>query len=325
MSPAVLRLLTLIAGIILLLPGHSLATKSPCDLIASPNGSDSARGSERRPMRSVGKLVSSLRSGQVGCLRAGTYYGENPASGPDRGLWFYRPDVTLRNYPRERATVTGRIGVARTASGVTVRGLSLNGWNADDAASPFIGADDVSFVRNQVTNDHSSICFLIAGQGGADYRVYNTLIARNRIHDCGTLPATNHEHGIYLQKTENATIRQNVIYNNADRGVQLYPDAQNTSITGNVIVGNGVGVIISGNGETASSGTLVTRNVVAGSTIRSNVEQFYSDGNPIGYDNRIRGNCIPRPGRRSHFAKCSAALRADGSVPKKGTRTAAKG
>ena len=41
-------------------------------------------------------------------------------------------------------------------------------------------------------------------------------------------------------------IRDNWIYDNADRGVQLYPDADGTVVTGNVIDGNGEGVIFGG-------------------------------------------------------------------------------
>lgn len=265
---------------------------SGCDLVASPQGSDSASGSETDPLRSAGKLVSSLQSGQAGCLRGGTYDGENPSSGPDAGLWFHRPDVTLRSYPGERATIIGRVAVAKGANGVSVEGLTLNGSNPDRAASPFIGADDVSFIGNEVTNDHTGICFLLTGQGGQSYRVSNTLIADNRIHDCGTLPANNHEHGIYIQRTEGAVIRDNVIYDNADRGIQLYPDAQNTLISGNVIDGNGSGVIISGDLGTASNGTLVIHNVIANSKLRYNVEENYPEGNPIGHDNVVRENCI---------------------------------
>ncbi len=55
------------------------------------------------------------------------------------------------------------------------------------------------------------------------------MIKDNKIHDCGRLPRTNREHGIYLGKSRRATIRGNWLWNNADRGVQLYPDAQRTA------------------------------------------------------------------------------------------------
>ena len=87
-------------------------------------------------------------------------------------------------------------------------------------------------------------------------------------------------------------IRGNWIYDNTDRGIQLYPDAQRTVITGNVIYGNGEGIIFSGDDGVASSGTRVTGNVIAGSRIRRNVESYYPDGAPLGSDNLVRSNCI---------------------------------
>ena len=72
------------------------------------------------------------------------------------------------------------------------------------------------------------------------------MIEHNRIHDCGVLPATNLDHGIYVAEADHTVIRRNLIYDNADRGVQLYPDADGTVVTGNVIDGNGEGVIFGG-------------------------------------------------------------------------------
>ena len=51
-------------------------------------------------------------------------------------------------------------------------------------------------------------------------------IERNRIHDCGVLPAENHHHGIYIEASDDARVIDNWIYDNADRGVQMFPDSQ---------------------------------------------------------------------------------------------------
>ena len=59
------------------------------------------------------------------------------------------------------------------------------------------------------------------------------------------LPANNHEHGIYVEASDGAQIVDNWIYDNADRGVQLFPDAQGTYVARNVIDRNGQGVIFS--------------------------------------------------------------------------------
>jgi parallel beta-helix repeat protein len=245
------------------------AAWTACDQVATPGPGAAQR------------LVDSLDTGQTGCLRGGLYEGNVKVS---------RPGVMLTRYGAEKAIVKGRFWVAEGADGVTVQGLHLDGTNAAILPSPTINADDVTFRRNDVTNDHSAICFSLGHQDWG--RAERTVIEFNRIHDCGRLPATNHDHGIYVNSSTGAVIRGNWIYDNADRGIQLYPDAQNTTITGNVIDGNGQGIIFSGEGGVASSGNLVEGNVIANSKLRNNVESWYPRGNPIGHDNVVRNNCV---------------------------------
>src|SRR5204863_5834944 len=100
----------------------------------------------------------------------------------------------------------------------------------------------------------------------------------------------NHEHGIYLAYSDDTKIVENVVYDNADRGIQLYPDAQGTLVRGNVIDGNGEGVIFSGVGSTASNDNVVENNVITNSTIRHNIESYYPD--IAGSGNVARNNCV---------------------------------
>jgi nitrous oxidase accessory protein NosD len=227
------------------------------------------------------RLVDSLAPGETGCLRGGLYEGNVKVS---------QPGVTLTRYGAEKAIVKGRFWVAEGADGVTVQGLYLDGTNAEILPSPTINAADVSFRRNDVTNNHTAICFSLGHQDWG--RAVRTKIEFNRIHDCGRLPATNHDHGIYINASTGALIRGNWIYDNADRGIQLFPDAQDTTITGNVIDGNGQGIIFSGEGGVASNGNLVVGNVIANSRLRNNVESWYPQGNPIGHNNVVRDNCV---------------------------------
>ena len=216
-------------------------------------------------------LVDSLAPGQTGCLRAGLYEGNVKVG---------KPGITLTRYAGDKATVKGRFYVPEGADNVTVEGLYLDGTNPDGLPSPTVNADGVTFRRNDVTNYHRSICFTL---GHPDWgRADNTTIEFNRIHDCGRLPATNHDHGIYVATATNTLIRGNWIYDNADRGVHLYPDAQKTTITGNVIDGNGEGLIFSGEFGVASNDTLVEGNVITNSKVRNNVESWYPPGTRSG-------------------------------------------
>jgi parallel beta-helix repeat protein len=249
--------------------GPSSSAAGPCDRIASP-----APGAAQQ-------LVDDLAPGQTGCLRAGLYEGNVKVT---------TPGITLTRFGSDKATVRGRFWIAEGADGVTVEGLYLDGTNRGTLPSPSINANGATFRRNDVTNYNHSICFSL---GHHDWgRANHTTIEFNRIHHCGRLPATNHDHGIYVTTASNTLIRGNWIYDNADRGIQLYPDAQNTKVVGNVIDGNGQGIIFSGEGGVASSNNLVEGNVIANSKLRNNVESWYPPGNPIGRNNVVRDNCV---------------------------------
>ncbi len=200
-----------------------------------------------------------------------------------------RSGVTLTAYPGEAATIVGRFWIAQGSDHVTVAGLSLDGKNADNLPSPTINANDSTFSNDDVTDEHTSICFDVGSTwGSAD----NTLITRDRIHDCGVMPAANHDHGIYVDDATNTRIEWNLIYDNADRGVQLYPNAQNTTIDHNVIDGNGEGIIFSGDDGLASNHANVYANVITNSRLRHDVESYWPSGNPVGVGNLLHNNCV---------------------------------
>jgi hypothetical protein len=262
--------------------GGSAAASGGCDAVASPDGSNSAPGTASEPLRTAQALLDSLSRGETGCLRTGDYRADNE-------IRVDTPGVTLTSFPGERAEVTGRVYVTKEAPNSTVSDLDIDGRNDNDLPSPTINGKDVTLAGNDITNHHEGICVSI---GSLDTwgRADRALIRDNRIHDCGRLPATNYDHGIYLVAGDDVVIRDNYIYDNADRGIQLYPDAQNTRVTGNVIDGNGSGVIMSGAGNNASSGTVIANNVITNSRIRDNVESYWES--KVGHDNIVHDNCI---------------------------------
>jgi hypothetical protein len=250
-----------------------------CNKVASSSGSDAAAGTLAAPYRTAQKLVDSLQPGQTGCLRAGLYTQNVTIS---RGGSAGSP-VTLSSYPGERATVRGRMRVQDSANNVVVESLDLDGRQASDTLpSPSIYGNDVVFRDNDVTNHHTGICFLL---GSNDYgRAVRVTIAQNRIHDCGVLPADNHHHGIYIEHADNTHVIDNWIYDNADRGVQMFPDSQNAYIARNVIDGNGQGVIFS----RVSANNVVEHNVISNSVLRWNIEDYELSGG----GNVARLNCV---------------------------------
>jgi parallel beta-helix repeat protein len=225
-----------------------------------------------------------LSAGEIGCLRGGTY------TEGDTLLKITRPGITLRSAPGERATIKARIHVAEGANGAVVRNLNLDG-SPNKLPSPTVNADNTRWLNNDVTNRHrSQSCFVIGDKyyGIAD----DTLISNNRIHNCGRLPRTNHDHGIYINEGRGTRIIDNKIYDNSDRGIQLRASAQRTVIRRNIIDGNGEGIIFSGSDGTASNNTTVENNIISFSTVRHNAESYYPKGNPIGKGNLVTNNCV---------------------------------
>jgi parallel beta-helix repeat protein len=278
---AALAVLCLAAALAAEAPGPAQATAG-CDRFAAPTGADSAPGTVGQPVRTVQRLVDSLAPGQVGCLRAGTYPNERPVR-------FDVPGTKLTAYPDESATVRGRIRVDSRADGTVIEGLSLDGRNPENKHGPLIYADDVVLRGNDITNHHMGICVAVAREYDEPLP-QDVLIEGNRIHDCGRLPATNHDHGIYISNAVGTVVRGNWIYSNADRGVQLYPNADRSIVTGNAIVGNGQGVIFGGGKSSSSDHNVVTRNVITHSNLRHNIESHWQG--PTGVGNVARDNCV---------------------------------
>lgn len=226
-------------------------------------------------------FIAGLRPGETGCLRSGVHEVERIAT-------ITAPDVTLTSYPGESATLAGRLWIRRGADRVLVENLHLDGRNDQAKPSPTVNADGAVFRGNDVSNDHTAICFVIGDDtyGSAD----GTVIEGNRIHDCGRLPPANHDHGIYVAHADGTLIFDNLIYSNADRGVQLYPDADGAIVAGNVIDGNGEGVNIGGDDDEASDRNLIVGNLITSSNVRYNVEANWPG--PVGQGNLVLGNCV---------------------------------
>jgi parallel beta-helix repeat protein len=243
-----------------------------CDQTASPSG----------PITTPAGLISALSAGQTGCFRAGTYGSQSVEISVNK-------DVTLQSYPGESATLVGRIVIPGAGAGATLRDLTLKGMSTSHNPSPTINAANVTLADNDISHrdpanpgTNAGIC--VSGSTWNGTSGDNAIIERNRIHDCGRLPASNHDHGIYLTDTDGVIIRNNVIFDNADRGIQLYPDATNTQVYNNTVDGNGQGIIISNN----SANNTVYNNIFSNATIRFNVEQ----NSLVGTGNVVRDSCL---------------------------------
>jgi parallel beta-helix repeat protein len=244
----------------------------------------------------VTNLLSKLSAGQTGCLLGGTF-SENLSirNGGQPGN-----PITLTSAPNTRATIAGIVWIADSANDLVIADLNLNGTNGSGTPNPQINGDRITLRGNDITNNHSGICIVLGGSFPNYGRADGAVIDGNRIHDCGRLPATNHDHGIYIEGSTGSRVVNNVFYGNADWGIHLYPDANNTYIAHNIVDGNGKGLIFAGEsagGEYASAyasdNNTVEYNIISGSTLGYNAEAWW--GGPVGTGNVLRNNCLWTP------------------------------
>jgi parallel beta-helix repeat protein len=262
-------------------PFSTAHAQGPCALTATASGP------------TVQQVVEQIAPGQTACVR-GTVAGN---------VAIRRPDITLTSEPGQRGRIIGQVKVMPGGDRATVRDLDLDGSSEPEKPSQGIYANDVSFIGNDITNRDTEICFIL---GYGDIVVERTLIQGNRIHNCGERPESNMDHGIYVESSLDARIVGNEIFDNADRGIQLYPWSRGTLVAGNVIDGNGVGVIFGGLEGSSASNNTVRYNVITNSRVRNDVESWYPAGTPAGVGNVVERNCVDSAGIGTTFGGFTA-------------------
>jgi hypothetical protein len=252
---------------------------SGCTKVAAPTGSDSASGSETEPFETLEQLVDSLGTGEVGCLRAGTYGGDD--------VYFEAPRAQLRSYPGEVATITAFMEVKPEAVGAHIHHLRFDGSQHSNNTGVKLQADRTIFSDNELTKGGEGICLLAGSYNPA----HGIVIERNRIYDCGP-SSSKLMHQLYLQNTRGAVVRWNILNGNGGGwGVHLYTNADDSVIEHNIIDGNKGGVIYAGNDGDTSDRNIVRNNAITYSAPRWNIEGSWSDEAP-GTGNTAHHNCV---------------------------------
>jgi len=223
------------------------------------------------------RWVGRLHRGDVGCLR-GTFH---------KSLSIHGSGFRLTSAPGTRATIDGVVFLAHSSHDVVLSHLRLR---STDTPTLRINGRRITIRGTDVTNAHRGICVSIGGGFERWGIASGVALQWDRIHDCGRLPATNHDHGVYVEGAVGTVITDSLIYDNADRGIQFFPNAQRSLVTNNVIDGNGEGVLFASEDTYASSDNLVARNIISNSTQRHNLEAWWAG--PVGIGNVAKLNCL---------------------------------
>jgi hypothetical protein len=181
----------------------------------------------------------------------------------------------LRGYPNESPVLNKSFDHQDGDAPVTIDGIKLNTPTSPYASIRWYG-DNLTVRYTDITNNHSgttsgenSACILM-GASGSGQVAEGAVLEYSRSHDCGRLnpDSTNRgSHGIYNNNSLGAVIRHNIFDGNSERGIQNYPNPVGTEIYGNVVIGNGYGMIFADNAR----GINAHNNVVQDSTIGMNL------------------------------------------------------
>jgi hypothetical protein len=250
-------------------------------------------GTRANPFTTAQALIDALLPGQTGCLRGGTYHlgaelrfnhGGSPGA-----------PITLQSAPGETATLMGAaLAIPSGSDDVAVTHLHIDTQGTRQAGVQIMSADD-QLTNDNITNHNTPGSCVILGSDVGFGQATNTLVAGNIVHDCGYNPADPFEdHGVYDDNTLGAVITNNIFWGMPyGWGVQLYPNAQGTQVSHNVINNRGQGVVIGGNSSYASSGNIVAYNVIS-TTIRGYALRSWWGG-AVGASNVAESNCLYNP------------------------------
>lgn len=228
---------------------------------------------------SVSSAASTMSSGQTLCLQG---------TGNFSGGTISRAGVTVTTIPGQssQAKIIGFLGIS--GSNITITNVYLNANG--DVRSPFITGDNVTLRGNEIVNIGTSrgICILVGPSDGS-IKPRNTVIDRNRIHDCGRGVL---DQGIYLAHSIGARVTNNYIYDSPDFAIQFYPSAQDSIVEYNTIDNTARGVTFSSESgyPIKSSNNILRNNIITNSWKDYNIAYWWGGGPGTG--NQANNNCV---------------------------------
>jgi hypothetical protein len=174
-----------------------------------------------------------LQAGDTVWIRGGTYPGNfRTALQGQPGS-----PIQFRQYPGERAIIDGSL--AASGSDLWFVGFEIMQSHPLQVVDRVLEANTVNgrFI-NLVLHDAGFSGVSMADDAGSGVELYGCIIYNNGWRD-------NIDHGIYAHNSTAGTksIRDNVVFNNFARGIQVYEDGaatiQNFAVTGNIAFNNG--------------------------------------------------------------------------------------
>jgi hypothetical protein len=306
------------------------AADSACVLFAASNGSDSASGTETSPFRSLRKLVSSLRAGQIGCLQSGQTFdsaGNLAIEAKEAHGESSQPVTITSTNPAEPATITHSLALEPNVNDLLFTHLSFS-WSApkpwgcwsaagdpitdkvisgpgscttgtpakEDSVQIVVDGKADAFTYDDITNSDTSICLLTSSTA------YEALFENDRVHNCGPtveaaqngFPTLNEEPGWHSHGIydfgHGTIIRNDYIYDNSRAGVLLYGGGSGAVVEHNILDHNGTGVWFGDDTDDRVAWNIVTNSTSPREQLDYGIGAFEAGSGDVASNNCLDGN-----------------------------------
>jgi hypothetical protein len=244
---------------------------------------------------SIENAANALGNGQLLCVRGGLYTEGDKRVDLDTSGTSSAPKK-IKAYPGERVKLRGAI-VGKGSHWIIKRlfvnasysqvGPSQGGRTNTDQAIRWTEGTNIRFVSIEVVNRRRNGDPDLAGSCtyfGSSGKVTNITIKKSSIHRCGQLPRDNHEHCVYLGHLSGINLRNNWIYDCANRSIQLSPDVDNALVIGNLV-------------DSDHENGINLNNSADDNTVRKNVvntpeRTIYTGRSYSGSGNVVINNCV---------------------------------
>jgi hypothetical protein len=260
---------------------------------------DASECSQTISSGSIEDAADALTNGQVLCVRAGVYTEGDKRLNLDTSGTSSAPKK-IKAYPGERVELRGAI--IGKGSHWIIEGLFVDAsyspvettpgkdgprTNTDQAINWTMGTnlrfDSVELINRRPNGnpDLAGSCIYFGGTT----KPTNITIESSSIHQCGELPRTNHEHCLYLGNSSGVTVRNNWVYDCADRSIQLAPGTDNVLVFGNLVDSDlHTGILL----DKSANNDVIRNNVVD----TPNGKTIYTISTYSGTGNSIIDNCV---------------------------------
>ena len=300
------RIISAIMTLALTLGSYYTAQASPAAVPAlaansyyvSATGNDANAGTLASPYKTISKGISKAVAGDTVYVRAGTY--------PTFSI--SKSGITVSGYNGEMPLISGGIGIrCYNANNVTIKGFEVTGVSGNYIGAIMLDKCSNVVVEGNKVHDNTSATVSGITISGSNNKILNNEVFNNNYtgirisgtslnNEIGYNKVYNHTLsvadsdgiGIAVSSTTNTNIHDNVVFGNADDGIDTWVSPGNI-IKNNITYGNGgTG---DGNGIKLGGNTDGGNNTVTGNISYSNEScGFTSNGNGNYYEGNTAYN-----------------------------------